>query len=179
VNEPLNLRYDPATLRWDFVRAAGGALICFAPLVLIEVLPVMVYILGLVGAIFTVFGLRTLNRQMTTVELSREGIRTVGPLARQVAWNDLNGMKLAFYSTRRRTENRMDFAASKGWMELTLKGSGTTVSCDSSLDGFDAVVDVAFQAALQRNLHLNETTLANLDAMGFQAQAGSLPDDHL
>ena len=34
-----DFRYDLKTLQWDYVRAVGGAFLCFAPLVLIEVVP--------------------------------------------------------------------------------------------------------------------------------------------
>ena len=180
VTESHQFRYDVSVLRWDYVRAIAGAVICLAPLVMIEVIPEMVYILGAIGAVFTVFGVRTSVRHMTTVELSRQGVRTIGPMGRAIQWEELNGMKLAFYSMkRRRSEDRMDFAASKGWMELKLEGAKGTIRLDSSLDGFDAVVDVACQAALARDLELNPITLANLDAMGFAPSASSLPDYHL
>tara|TARA_Y100001934_G_scaffold282679_2_gene397611 strand:+ start:2442 stop:2981 length:540 start_codon:yes stop_codon:yes gene_type:complete len=179
VTQTHDFRYDLKTLQWDYVRAVGGAFLCFTPLVLIEVVPVMVCIFAIVGAVFTLFGLRTLLRHMTEVELSAQGLRTIGPMSRAIRWDALNGMKLAFYSARRRTDNRSDFAASKGWMELKLKGPEGSIALDSSLDGFDAIVDTAFRAALGNNLQLNETTLANLDAMGFTAGAGTLPDDHL
>ena len=70
----------------DYIRAGAGALICFAPLLLIEVVSVLIYILLAIGTVFTVFGLRTLLKHMSSVELSANGIRILGPRARAIAW---------------------------------------------------------------------------------------------
>ncbi|MBC6440995.1 MAG: hypothetical protein GDA49_11440 [Rhodospirillales bacterium] len=173
--------YKPKALVGDYVRAGAGAVICFLPLLLIEVVPVMVYILGTVGAIFTAFGLRTLLRHMTTIELSAMGIRATGPVARAIRWKDLSGMKLAYYTTRRRRrdDTGLDMNRAKDWMELKLKSSTQSIALDSSIDGFEAIVDVAYLAAQDRNLKLNDVTRANLDALGFVTDTGQLPDDHL
>ena len=89
-------------------------------------------------------------------------------------------MKLAFYSMRRnRYGGTMDLSGSKSWMELKLRGTGNTITVDSSLDGFDSVVAVAMEAAQDRELPLNDGTLANLDAMGFAVGRGAMPDDYL
>jgi hypothetical protein len=173
-------RYDTKVLMGDYIRAGAGALICFTPLLLIEVVSVLVYILLAIGAVFTVFGLRTLVKNITSVEISANGIRTLGPLARTIGWSELSGMKLAFYSMRRnRYGGSMDLSGSKSWMELKLRGTGNTITVDSSLDGFDTVVAIAMEAAQDRELPLNDVTLANLDAMGFAVRQGTMPDDHL
>ena len=70
----------------DYIRAGAGGLICFAPVLLVEVVSVLVYILLSIGTVFTVFGLRTLIKQMTSIELSATGIRTLGPLVRTIGW---------------------------------------------------------------------------------------------
>jgi len=173
-------RYDTKVLMGDYIRAGAGALICFAPLLLIEVVSVLVYILLAIGTVFTVFGLRTLLKHMSSVELSANGIRILGPRARAIGWSELSGMKLAFYSMRRnRYGGTMDLSGSKSWMELKLRGTSNSITVDSSLDGFDSVVAMAMEAAQDRELSLNDVTLANLDAMGFAVSQGAMPDDHL
>jgi len=164
-------RYDPTVMIADYLRAGGGMAVCFGPLLLVEESSAMVYILAAIGAVFAVFGLRTLLRHATTVELSAEGVRTSGPVARMLAWRDLSGMKLAYFSTRRDKK--------KGWMELKLKGGSTSMAFDSSLAGFDEVVEAALHAADANRIALSDVTRANLDAMGFAAAPGALPDDHL
>lgn len=164
-------RYETRTLFADYLRAGVGAFLCLAPLLVIESGSIMVYILGLLGAVFLVFGGRTFLRHRSAVGLSAEGVKIHGPWPRSLAWRDLSVMKLAYFSTGR--------TKAKGWMELKLRGGGTAMSFDSSLDGFDAVVAAALHAARANDLVLSEVTRANLDAMGFATSQGSLPDDHL
>ena len=173
-------RYDTRVLMGDYIRAGAGALICFAPLVFVEVASVLVYILLAIGAVFTVFGMRTLVKDMTRIELSAMGIRALEPRSNVIAWTELSRMKLAYYSMRRnRQGGNMDLSGSKSWMELKLHGTGNVITVDSSLDGFDTVVAAALEAARDRELILNDVTLANLDAMGFAVRQGAMPDDHL
>jgi len=164
-------RYDRRTLVADYVRAGIGALLCLGPLLVVEGAAVMVYVLGALGALFLVFGARTALRHMSAVELSTEGVRVLGPWPRSLAWRHLDGMKLAYFFTGR--------TKAKGWMELKLRGGGTGIAFDSSLDGFDAVVAAALHAARANDVVLSPVTRANLDAMGFAVSPGGLPDDHL
>ena len=164
-------RYETKTLVADYLRAGVGAFLCLAPLLVVEGGSIMVYILGAVGAVFLAFGARTFLRHRSGVTLSAQGLQIHGPWPRSLAWRDLAVMKLAYFSTGR--------TKAKGWMELKLRGGGTAMSFDSSLDGFDAVVAAALHAARANDLALSEVTRANLDAMGFAVSPGGLPDDHL
>lgn len=164
-------RYETRTLVADYLRAGVGAFLCLGPLLVVESGSIMVYILAVLGAVFLVFGGRTFLRHRSAVGLSAEGLQIHGPWPRSLAWRDLGGMKLAYFSTGR--------TKAKGWMELKLRGGGTSMSFDSSLDGFDAVVAAALHAARANDLKLSDVTRANLDAMGFAVSAGGLPDDHL
>lgn len=167
----MQFRYDPRVLTGDYVRAGFGVALTWGPLLIVEAAPIMVYILFALGGVFAVFGIRTLIRQMTMIEVSGKGIQARGPAGRAVSWDDLNAMKLAYYSTRRDRQ--------KGWMHLTLKGGGRSVSVDSSIDGFDTIVEAALDAATRNNLVLSDVTRANLDALGIAPPGGGLPDAHL
>jgi hypothetical protein len=164
-------RYEPRTLIADYLRAGVGAFLCLAPLLVVEAGTIMVYILAALGALFLVFGIRTLLRHRSAVALSAEGLRIHGPWPRSLAWRDLSVMKLAYFSTGR--------TKARGWMELKLRGGGTGMAFDSSLEGFDAIVAAALHAARANDLALSEVTLANLDAMGFAVSPDAMPDDHL
>lgn len=166
----MQFRYDRRVLRGDYLRAGFGVLLTWGPLLIVEAAPIMVYILSALGGIFAVFGIRTLIRQMTTIEVSGEGIRAKGPAGKGVSWDELNAMKLAYYSTRRDRQ--------KGWMHLTLKAGGRKLGIDSSIDGFERIAEAALDAATRRNIVLSGVTRANLDALGL-APGGGLPDDHL
>lgn len=163
--------YDRRTVLHDYLRAGIGAFLCLAPLLVVESGSIMVYVLAALGAVFVVFGARTALRHRSAIELTTEGLRVHGPWPRFLAWRDLAVMKLAYFSMGR--------TKAKGWMELKLRGGGTTMSFDSSLDGFDAVVAAALHAARANDLALSEVTRANLDALGFATGPGGLPDDHL
>jgi len=164
-------RYDRKVLTGDYVRAGFGVALTWGPLLIVEAAPVMGYILGALGGVFAVFGIRTLIRQMTTIEVSEEGLRARGPIGKAVSWDDLNAMKLAYYSTRRDRQ--------RGWMHLTLKGGGTKLGVDSSIDGFEHIAEAALDAAVRHNLALSDVTRANFDALGIAPPTGGLPDDRL
>ena len=162
-------RYDRGMLAWDYVRAGAGAAICLAPLAFVETATVMVAVLALLGAVFVVYGLRTALRHRTTVHLSATGLDLEGPWRRRLAWHELRGLKLAYYSTRRLRGR--DHAQPRGWMELTLAGDRTRIAFDESLSGFDLLVASAFQAAQANGVPLSAVTRANLSAMGFEPPA--------
>ena len=72
-------------------------------------------------------------------------------------------MSLRYYTTRR---DKLD-----GWMLLKMKGKGSVVTCDSSLDGFDDIVARARDVAHANGIALETGTLANLSAMGIDASS--------
>jgi hypothetical protein len=166
----MQFRYDRRTLTGDYVRAGFGVLLTWGPLLIVEAAPVMGYILGALGGVFAVFGIRTLVRQMTIIEVSGEGIRARGPAGKALSWDDLDAMKLAYYSTRRDRQ--------RGWMHLTLRGRGRRLGIDSSIDGFETIAEAALDAATRRNVALSNVTRANLVALGL-APGDGLPDGRL
>ena len=164
-------RYDSRVLTGDYVRSGAGVILTWGPLLIVEAAPIMVYILGALGGVFAVFGIRTLIRQMTIVEVSEDGIRARGPAGKAVSWDDLNSMKLAYYSTRRDRQ--------RGWMHLTLRDSAKKLGVDSSISDFDTIAGTALQAATARGLTLSDVTRANFDALGLTPDPYGMPDDHL
>ena len=160
-------RYSLRAVTADYLRALAGMALTFGPLVVFKVGSVMVYILAGVGALFLLFGFRTALRHLTHVEVSAGEIRIAGPLGRAIRWRDLDDMSLRYYTTRRdKTE---------GWMLLKIKGGGSMVSCDSSLDGFDDIVACARDAAQANGIALETGTVSNLKAMGLDATSTGEP----
>ena len=155
------LRYPQGTVIADYIRALVGMIITLGPLAFLNVGSVMVYILAGLGALFIFYGFRTILRHLTHVELSAGGIRIAGPMGRAIRWRDLDDMSLRYYTTRR--------DKSDGWMLLKLKGKGSIVALDSTLDGFDDIVVSALEAARDNGVVLKDSTLANLPAMGIDA----------
>ena len=157
------LRYPRGAMIADHLRALGGMAITFGPLAVFNLGSVMVYILAGLGALFLFFGIRTVLRHLTHVEVSAGGIRIAGPVGQAIQWRDLDDMSLRYYTTRR---DKLD-----GWMFLKVKGKGSVVTLDSSLEGFEDIVRLALEAARANEVSLETGTLMNLHAMGFDATA--------
>jgi hypothetical protein len=164
------LRYPLAALYADYVRAAVGLAVTLGPLLLLEVAYPVRALLAALGLLFVWFGLRTVSRHISRVELSASAIALRGPLPRQLAWRELERMKLAYYAPRRSRDD--------GWLQLTLRGGGgRSIRLDSTLVGFDQVLGAASRAARAKELPLDAATHANLAALGVAAAGGG--DDPL
>ena len=160
-------RYPSAAVLADYGRAVVGMALTLGPLAVFNVVPVMVYILGALGALFLVFGFRTLLRHLTRVEVSSEGIKIEGPAGAAIRWRQLDTLSLRYYATRR---DKMG-----GWMQLKIKGDGRAVTLDSTLVGFSDIVRRALGAAEDNGVALESRTLANLPGLGIVPFEGAGP----
>jgi len=151
--------YPASAMVGDYLRAAAGLVpvgILFASL---PVGAVAAGVLGSFAAIFGAFGLRTALRHGTSVEMTDTELRARGLRRSTIHWDELDHMRLAYYSTRRDRRS--------GWMQLDLRAGGARVRLDSRIDGFDQVVHRAAAVAAARGLPLNEATWSNLQALGI------------
>ena len=155
--------YPSSAMVGDYLRAAAGLVPTGVLFATVPIGTVAATVLGMFAAIFGVFGLRTVLRHGTSIEMTDDGLRTHGVSNRTIRWAELDRMKLAYYSTRR------DRRA--GWMQLELVASGTKVSLDSRIAGFDQVVRRAADAAAARGIELKEATAANLESLGIRPGA--------
>jgi hypothetical protein len=154
------VRYPVATLYSDYLRAAVGLVLSAGPLLLLDLAHGVALLLTALGLLFVWFGARTVLRQLSRVELSGNAVALRGPVTRRVAWTDLEHMKLAYYAPRR--------AHGEGWLQLTLRSTdGGAIRLDSTLSGFDQVLDHAARAARAKRLPLDVATQANLAALGL------------
>ncbi len=151
--------YPTRAVAGDYALALVGVALMLGPLAIFNVAPLMVYILGGLGSLFVVFGVRTVLRHMTRVEVSADGIRLEGPVSAALRWQDLNAMTLRYYSTHRDRHG--------GWMELRLKDGGRTIKLVSAIDGFPTIVRQAAAAARANRVALDEPTVANLEVLVF------------
>lgn len=156
-------RYPRSHVVGDYVRGGLGLAATALPLLLVELAVWVAVIFAGLAALFALFLLRAAERHATVVATDAHGITVSGLRGRAIAWDRLTGLRLAYYSTRRDRQ--------RGWMTLTLKHGGPAISLESSLDGFDPLVERAAAAALANGVELDGTTLANLDAMGIDATA--------
>lgn len=164
------LRYGGSALLGDFGRSGAGLALTLPPLLLVEVHPAIGIVLAAMAALFAIFLARTVERRITSVMLDEEGVSISGFRTRRIRWADVSGLDLAYYSTRRDRTN--------GWMQLTLRTPATRLRVESTLDGFDGLVERAAAAAQAREIVLTETALENLGALGVgyrNPSAGGTP----
>jgi hypothetical protein len=152
--------YPTAAMLSDYLRAAAGLVPAAIVFAVEPVGPVAATVLGGFAAVFGVFGLRTLLRHGTSIEMTDGELRAYGVLPRTLAWAELDRMKLAYYSTRRDKRS--------GWMQLELRAGAVRLKLDSRIDGFDRVVWRAAEAAHERGIAINDATMANLQALGIR-----------
>jgi hypothetical protein len=150
--------YPTSAMYGDYLRAAAGFVPTAAILTAMPVGVVAATVLSGFGAIFAVFGVRTLVRHGTRFDLTESALRASGLGRTSIAWAELDRMTLAYYSTRR---DRRD-----GWMQLELRSGRKKVRLDSRIEGFAELVGKSASAAKSRGLTLNAATLANLAALG-------------
>ena len=83
--------------------------------------------------------------------------------SQDVRWQDLTGLRLRYFSTRRDHAN--------GWFELMVTDGKGKITLQDSLDGFELVLDAARRAAESNELDLSNATKANLARLGPSAGA--------
>ena len=153
-------RYPTAALVADYGRAGVGFALTAGPLALADPAPVFFWCLAGLAAIFAAFAGRTALRQLTRYELAPDALAAVGPLPRRIAWDQLQDLRLRYFSTKRDRK--------EGWLQLDLKAANGRIRLDSTLDDFHLVVRRAAEAAASRGLSLGETTRGNLVGLGVR-----------
>ena len=160
-------RYPVRALIGDYLRSGGGLLVGLGVLAVVPPnLPVLI-IFGGIALLFAVFGLRTLHRHTLEVAVTEQEIACRGLGAKVLPWAELETMRLRYFGARR--GKRSLFGS--GFMELRLKGAGTTVTFESSLNGFRQVAEMAARAAQAKGLELDPATAGNLIELGIDSEA--------
>lgn len=170
-------------LVWDYIR--GG----FALFVVGGVLSVMspgsiawgamvLLLLAIIGYL-----LNTLYRHGLRIEMTEEGVTSgwrnpldaSGPVLlfqKHIAWDALSDIQMRYFSRKRDGGN-------EGWIMLRLKGTSdigarVTITFDGAHEGFTPVLTRAWDRARSRNLAIDDTTIANLEALGIH-KVGAQP----
>ncbi len=155
----MSFHYYPIEVqRSDLIRGGGGLLLTAGPLIFLPMHWIVALLFSAAAILFTAFTARILQRVFTRYEASDQGIVAHGPLGGAIAWDDLNALNLKFYSTRR---DRRD-----GWMLLILKDGKRTLKLESTVTGFDEIVDQVAEIAKSKRLPLTNATINNLLAIG-------------
>jgi len=151
----------------DSLRAAAGLIPALAVLAIAPVGLVEATLLGGLALLFAAFGIRTAVRQFTCIEVTAAAFRASGVLRTKISWDELDRMRLAYYSTRRDGRD--------GWMQLELRSGWSTLRVDSRIIGFSELVTASAKAAAMRGLPLDPVTLVNLQALGIERRAAMAP----
>jgi hypothetical protein len=164
-------RYPPASVYADYARAGMGLLMTVTPLIFLDLSRWVAVPLAACGLLFLAFAVKALLRHLSSIEVTDEAIARHGPFSRSIRWDKLSAMKLSYYATRRERGS--------GWMQLLLKGAGTRINVESTLEGFDGVAERAADAARQNGVALDTRTVTNLEAMGIEVPAEETSEDSI
>jgi hypothetical protein len=154
--------YPTSAMLGDYFRAAAGCVPATAILLILPVNATAGIALAGLALLFALFGTRTMLRHGSRLEMSEAALRATGLLRASIVWQELDRMRLSYYSTRR---DRRD-----GWMQLELRSGLSSINLDSRIGGFAELVEMSARAAERRGLSLDAATLANLAVLGISAR---------
>jgi hypothetical protein len=164
-------RYPGRALAGDYLRAALGLCIGLSVILFVALSPAIIVIFGGLACLFGFYGFRTVRRQLTRVAVTDAEICDTGLGTRVMAWGDLRRIKLRYFGTKRQERDR------GGFMQLTLKGGGTSLTYDSGLEGFDYVTWRAAKALRENGRAMDPTSAGNLLTLGLDADVEMPPPD--
>lgn len=155
--------YPRAAIVADAARAGAGLLLSAGALAVSHGPPWLTAVLAMIAGVFVLNALATARRALSAVDAGEEAVSVRGPWPARLRWDEVRRLRLAHYSTRR--------DGSGGWMQLTLAGRGRRLVLDSRIGGFELLARRAALAARLRSLRLDGATIANLRALGIEAEA--------
>ncbi|WP_425407124.1 hypothetical protein [Hwanghaeella sp.] len=156
----LHSRYDRRMLLADFARSAAGLFFTLGPALFLNPIPILFWIFLAAGMLFLAFGVKTVQKWMTRVEMTAETLTVTSPITASLTWKGLQSAKLRFYATRRKSR--------KGWMQLTLKDGHSRIVLDSALEDFDTVAKYAARWILEKRIDLDIPSRENFLALGIR-----------
>jgi len=154
-------RYLPQKLLPDYLRGAAGLAICAGLCALAPNVTAVLVIFGALALLFGLFMLQTVQKQMLMLEMTEDRIGKGSDSAGARAWGEMKALRLRYYALRRNKPG--------GWMALRLDFPGQRIGIDSNIEGFEEIVARAARAARDRRLEMDDTTRANLAAIGHVA----------
>jgi len=147
----------------EYVRTVVGAALTAGPVLLVDTIAPVTWVLGILALIFAAFAVTVALRQASVIYCTDDGIWVSGPVRKSLAWGDLRDARLRYFSTRR--------DSAKGWMQLVLKGRRVSIRIESTLIGFADIVARAAKAADDGGVELSSTTRGNLELLGVGKEA--------
>ncbi len=153
-------RYSAGALIGDYGRVGVGLLFTLGPLAATTPLPAITGVLGAFAALFLAYGARTVIRHCTVIDLSAKGMEARGPLGARLDWDEVRGLSVRYFSTRRDRTG--------GWLQLKVRGRRLAVRIDSTIGDFDALLEHATRAARLKGIKLDQSSIENLRLSGIR-----------
>jgi hypothetical protein len=155
-------RHTIRTIAPDYIRAGVGLAVTAGPIFIVPTAEPVSWTLMFLVFLFAVYAANVVIRHASVIELDETSVSVSGPFSRSLRWQDLEEMRLKYFSTRR--------DGAHGWMQLVLKGSDAKIRIESTLGGFADIVKSASKAANDEGLSLSSTTLGNLELLGVKTE---------
>jgi len=163
-------RYPVRSLVGDYLRATVGVALGLGMLLGVSASLTVLLIFGALTVLFLTFGLWTVNRHVATIDVTDEHIASRGLVSKYLPWPALERLKLRYFGVRRQSKS-----GASGFMQLTLRGGGTKLTFESSLEGFEFIAWRAAKAMRDNAASLDPTSAGNLLALGIDADGDGPP----
>ncbi|WP_102785039.1 hypothetical protein [Thalassospira sp. GB04J01] len=152
------LAYPTKTMAPDLAKSIVGLLICGVIALIPEMLAIIQWTSAGLSLLFIFYFVRTLLRFQSKIYISEYGIRLSSMQGGTAfAWSELSKFRLRYFSTKR--------DGNKGWFELTLQAGDAKIVAESTLVGFDELLDISRDWAKDNQLLVDDVTRTNLMRM--------------
>jgi hypothetical protein len=149
------MSYPPKLMAPDLAKSIVGLLICGVIALIPDMLKLIQWTAAGLALLFVFYFARTLIRFQSKLFVSEYGIRLSGLRGGTAfAWTELSRFRLRYFSTKR--------DGNKGWFELTLHAGETKIVAESTLDGFDELLEISRDWAKDNQLLVDDVTRTNL-----------------
>ena len=153
------LSYPWESVLRDYAGSLGGLALSIGPLIALDPPALPSVLLAVMAVVFAIYGGLTIDRHFSRVVVDDHAIGVRSIRSMNVSWNDLDDIRLRYYSTRR--------DGARGWMTIRLGQGRKHIRIESSLDRFETVLEHAARAVRANGLALDDVTARNFAATGY------------
>jgi hypothetical protein len=152
------MSYPPKLMAPDLAKSIVGLLICGVIALIPDMLAIIQWTAAGLALLFLFYFARTLVRFQSKLFVSEYGIRLSSIRGGTAfAWSELSKFRLRYFSTKR--------DGNKGWFELTLQAGEAKIVAESTLDGFDDLLEISRDWAKDNQILVDDVTRTNLMRM--------------
>lgn len=157
-SEVQTMGYPSNLMAPDLAKSVVGLLICGVIALIPDMLSIIQWTSAGLALLFVFYFARTVIRLQSKIYVSEYGIRLSSLRGGTAfAWPELSKFRLRYFSTKR--------DGNKGWFELTLQAGEAKIVAESTLDGFDDLLEISRDWAKDNQLLVDDITRTNLMRM--------------